>query len=127
MAAICPSSTAKAGGGGIPVDPLNAVIVEGNVVPSASARAPEAAVCAFCIQTQRRVQGEGRVHTEVSYFEVEAWDALARVCAQQVRPGVGLRVVGRLKQDRWQQEDGVRVQRVKIVAEHVEFQTPFVW
>lgn len=36
-------------------------------------------------------------------------------------------MVGRLKQDRWQQEDGVRVQRVKIVAEHVEFQTPFVW
>lgn len=51
------------------MDPLNAVIVEGNVVPSASARVPEAAVCAFCIQTQRRVQGEGRVHTEVSYFE----------------------------------------------------------
>ena len=34
--------------------------------------------------------------------------------------GSGVRVVGRLKQDRWNSEDGKARSRVKIVAEHIE-------
>ncbi|MBR5928182.1 MAG: single-stranded DNA-binding protein, partial [Spirochaetia bacterium] len=34
--------------------------------------------------------------------------------------GAGVRVVGRLKQDRWNSEDGKAKSRVKIVAEHIE-------
>lgn len=37
--------------------------------------------------------------------------------------GGGVRVVGRLKQDRWTDPDGKPHSRVLIVAEHVEFKS----
>ena len=38
-----------------------------------------------------------------------------------MRKGRGVRVVGRLKQDRWQGEDEKMRERYVVVAEHVEF------
>ena len=57
---------------------------------------------------------------EVSYFDVEAWGNLAKSCKNQLVKGSGVRIVGRLKQDRWNNEDGKAMSRVKIVAEHIE-------
>lgn len=58
---------------------------------------------------------------EVSYFDVEAWAKLGIACSQNLSKGRGVRVVGRLKQDRWTDGDGKTRSRVMIVAEHVEF------
>jgi len=58
---------------------------------------------------------------EVSYFDVEAWSRLGASCAQYLKKGRGVRVVGRLKQDRWVDPEGKQKAKVKIVAEHVEF------
>jgi single-strand DNA-binding protein len=57
----------------------------------------------------------------VSYFDVEAWAKLGLACSQNLKKGRGVRVVGRLKQDRWQDPEGKARSRVMIVAEHVEF------
>lgn len=57
----------------------------------------------------------------MSYFDVEAWSRLGSTCAQYLKKGRGVRVVGRLKQDRWIDPDGKPRAKVKIVAEHVEF------
>jgi single-strand DNA-binding protein len=43
------------------------------------------------------------------------------VCGEYLKKGRGVRVVGRLKQDRWTDPDGKPRSRVEIVAEHVEF------
>jgi single-strand DNA-binding protein len=43
------------------------------------------------------------------------------VCGEYLKKGRGVRVVGRLKQDRWTDPDGKPHSRVEIVAEHVEF------
>jgi single-strand DNA-binding protein len=43
------------------------------------------------------------------------------VCGEYLKKGRGVRVVGRLKQDRWADADGKAHSRVEIVAEHVEF------
>ena len=58
---------------------------------------------------------------EVSYFDVETWSKLAEICSDHLAKGRGVRVVGRLKQDRWNDTDGNQKSRIKIVAEHVEF------
>ena len=42
-----------------------------------------------------------------------------------LQKGRGVRVVGRLKQDRWADQEGKNHDRVKIVAEHVEFKPVF--
>ena len=46
---------------------------------------------------------------------------MAEVCSQKCDKGRGLRIVGRLKQDRWTKADGHNTSRVSIVAEHIEF------
>jgi single-strand DNA-binding protein len=58
---------------------------------------------------------------EVSFFDVSNWTRLAEVCGEYLKKGRGVRVVGRLKQDRWTDADGKGRSKVFIVAEHVEF------
>jgi single-strand DNA-binding protein len=62
---------------------------------------------------------------EVSYFDVETWAKLAESCKTVGRKGRGVRVVGRLKQNRWNSSDGAAHSRVTIVAENVEFRPDF--
>jgi single-strand DNA-binding protein len=52
---------------------------------------------------------------------VETWAKLAESCAALGHKGRGVRVVGRLKQDRWEDAAGKARSRIYIVAEHVEF------
>ena len=52
---------------------------------------------------------------------MEAWSKLGLACSQNLKKGRGVRVVGRLKQDRWTDAAGKLRSRVMIVAEHVEF------
>ena len=62
---------------------------------------------------------------EVSFFDVESWGKLAESAANLGKKGRGVRVVGRLKQERWQDNEGKAKARVIIVAEHVEFRPDF--
>ena len=70
--------------------------------------------------TNRYFKSGEEIQHEVSYFDVEAWGKLADSCHSLLVKGSGVRVVGRLKQDRWNSEDGKARSRVKIVAEHIE-------
>jgi single-strand DNA-binding protein len=58
---------------------------------------------------------------EVSYFDVESWGKLAETVADTGHKGRGVRVVGRLKQNRWTDQEGRNQSRIVIVAEHIEF------
>ena len=62
---------------------------------------------------------------ETGFFDVEAWGKLADTCGIQGHKGRGVRVVGRLKQDRWAGTDGKNHNKVSIVAEHVEYRSDF--
>lgn len=102
---------------------LNSVLVEGNLVrdPELSYTPNGTAVCKFSVASNRSFkQGEGYVK-EVSFFDVTTWTRLAEVCGEYLKKGRGVRIVGRLKQERWTDSEGKSHQRVLIVAEHVEF------
>ena len=45
----------------------------------------------------------------------------AAIMAKYALQGRGVRIVGRLKQDRWKDENGKNHSKVFIVAEHVDF------
>jgi single-strand DNA-binding protein len=62
---------------------------------------------------------------EVSFFDVDAWGALAETVAEKGAKGQGVRIVGRLKQERWIDVNGKNCSKVVIVAEHVEFKPMF--
>ena len=62
---------------------------------------------------------------EVGFFDIEAFGKLAESCQSQGHKGRGVRVVGRLKQDRWDGADGKQHSKISIVAEHAEFRPEF--
>ena len=59
--------------------------------------------------------------SEVSFCDIEAYGRMAEICEEKAKKGRGVRVVGRLKQDTWKNNDGKNCSRVYVVAEHVEF------
>ncbi len=53
---------------------------------------------------------------EVSFFDVSTWARLAEVCGEYLKKGRGVRIVGRLRQDRWTDPEGKPRSRIEIVA-----------
>lgn len=58
---------------------------------------------------------------EVSYFEIETYGKSAEYCGKKATKGRGVRVVGRLKQDTWKDENEKFHNKVYVIAEHLEF------
>jgi single-strand DNA-binding protein len=102
---------------------LNSILLEGNLVkdPEIKTTASGTPVCDFSVASNRWFKQGEQLEQEVSFFDVEAWSKLAETCGDTLKKGRGVRVVGRLKQDRWNDQEGKPHNRVKIVAEHVEF------
>jgi single-strand DNA-binding protein len=102
---------------------LNSILLEGNLVkdPQVKETQKGTSVCNFAVASNRYYKQGEEMEKEVSFFDVEAWAALAQKCGNALKKGRGVRVVGRLRQDRWTGTDGKAYARVKIVADHVEF------
>ncbi len=107
---------------------LNTIIVEGSVVQEPVMReTPKGThICTFSLMTVRAYKKDDNYEREVSFFEVETWAKLAELCMKNVAKGRGVRVVGRLKQSRWDGTDGKKHAKIGIVAEHVEFKPMFM-
>ncbi len=102
---------------------LNSVLIEGNLTkdPELAYTPKGTPVCRFSIATNRFYKQEEEYQKEVSYFDVTVWAKQAEICSEYLKKGRGVRVVGRLKQDRWQNQEGDNRSKVLIIAEHVEF------
>jgi len=106
---------------------LNSIIVEGNLVrdPILKTTPNGHQVCSFSVASNRFYRQNDETEKEVSFFDVETWSRLAQTCSETLKKGRGVRVVGRLKQDRWEDASGKTQAKIKIVAEHVEFKPVF--
>jgi single-strand DNA-binding protein len=102
---------------------LNSILIEGTLTgdPILRSTLKGTSVCTFTLASNRFFRQDSGMEKEVSFFDVEVWAKLAQICYEQGRGGRGVRVVGRLKQDRWNGPDGKAHSKVSIVAEHVEF------
>ncbi len=106
---------------------LNTIIVEGNVVQEPVLRTTTKGthICIFSLMTIRTFKKDDAYEKEISFFEVETWAKLADICIKNASKGRGVRVVGRLKQNRWEDDAGKKHAKIGIVAEHVEFKPQF--
>ena len=103
---------------------LNSIILEGNLArdPSLAEPVPGFKKCIFSLGVNRFYKNRKNESVdEVSFFDIETWGKLAERVSHQCKKGRGVRVVGRLKQNRWEGSDGKQNSKVRIVAEHVEF------
>jgi len=106
---------------------LNSILIEGNLVrdPLLRSTSKGTQVCTMSLASNRFYKQDTGFEKEVSFFDVETWARLAEACYAKGKKGRGVRVVGRLKQDRWTDAEGKPHSRVSIVAEHVEFRPEF--
>ena len=106
---------------------LNSILIEGNLVrdPLLRSTPKGTSVCTFSLASNRFYKQDTGFEKEVSFFDVDTWGKLAEACYSKGRKGRGVRVVGRLKQDRWSDAEGKTHTKVSIVAEHVEFRPEF--
>ena len=106
---------------------LNSILIEGNLVrdPLFRTTPKGTPLCTFTLASNRFFKQDSGLEKEVSFFDVESWAKLAENCYSLGHKGRGVRVVGRLKQERWNGSDGKAHSKVAIVAEHVEFKPDF--
>lgn len=107
---------------------LNSIILEGNVVRPAELSEPSEGfkVCRVSVAVNRSMKKDnGEVTEEVSYFDVESYGKMAEICKEQALKGRAIRIVGRLKQNRWKDQDGKSHSKVFVVSEHMEFKTMY--
>jgi single-strand DNA-binding protein len=108
---------------------INSILIEGNIIrdPVMKTTPKGTSVCTFTIANNRYYkEGDGtELEKEVSFFDVETWARLAEACYSKGKKGRGVRVVGRLKQNRWADTDGKEYSKIFIVPEHVEFRPEF--
>ena len=104
------------------MNPANFILVEGNAVRDAEIRntGTGATIGKLSIAVNRFYKSGDNFEKEVSFFDVDCFGEVAKLCGEKVRKGDEIRVTGRLKQSRWEQ-DGKNRSTVVIVAERVEF------
>jgi single-strand DNA-binding protein len=102
---------------------LNSVIIEGIATnePKVHITSTQNCVVSFMISCTRTYKVDEEYKKEISYFMVEAWGDLAKEAQEKVKYGVPVKVMGRLKQDRWDSPDGEHLTRVKIMANNITY------
>lgn len=106
---------------------LNSILIEGNCTkdPELSQTAKGTPVCNFSVASNRYYKNGEKYEQEVSFFQITAYSSAAEICARELKKGRGVRVVGRLKQDRWIDDNGVSKSKVYVISEHIDFKPMF--
>ncbi len=96
---------------------LNSLIIEG-VVSGEPHLVETSDVLNFTVEVTRYYKNRaGEGVEEKSLFKVVAFGAMSKL---PLKDGLGVRIVGRLKQNKWTDGDGVTHSEVQVVAEHIE-------
>jgi single-strand DNA-binding protein len=105
------------------VNQLNIVLIEGNACRDAEIKHSNngAAICKMSVAANRYYKSGDGFEKEVSFFDVDAFSEVAKLCGEKVKKGDEIRITGRLKQSRWTGTDGTNRSTVIVVAERVEF------
>ena len=101
---------------------LNFTLIEGNACRDAEIKttASGAVIGKMSIAVNRYYKAGDGFEKEVSFFDVDCFGEIAKLCGDKVKKGDEVRITGRLKQSRWEAEGKPR-SAVVIVAERVEF------
>lgn len=103
---------------------LNSLILEGNAtrLPDIKEMPNGFKLCKIPLAVNRYYKNsEGKNIQDASFFNVVAFGRLAEFSERNIEIGRGMRIVGRLKQNRWKNSEGKNMSRISIIAEHIEF------
>ena len=96
---------------------MNSLILEGVVIGEPH-KSEASDVLNFTVGSERYYKNmAGEDVTETFQFKVVVY---GRMCELPLKDGVGVRIVGRLNQNKWTDSEGASHSEVQIVAEHIE-------
>lgn len=106
---------------------LNSLILEGTITDEiAVTDAFGVSKGEFTVETQRHYKSYlGDDITETSTFTVYCYGEIANLIQLHSNKGQGVKIIGRLKQERWKDTDGKMCAKIVVIAEHIELK-PFV-
>ncbi len=102
---------------------FNKVIIAGNLVRDPEIRfLPSGlSVTNFTVAVNHSFRQNEELKEEVSYFDVVVFGRQGENCAEYLAKGRPVLVEGRLRQRRWETEDGKVRSKIEIVAQQVQF------
>jgi len=104
---------------------FNKVILLGNLTRDPELRyTPQgAAVCEFALALNYVYTNKqtGKKVEEVSFIDLVAWGKTGETIAEYMKKGRQILVEGRLKQDRWESQDGKKMSKVRVTVESFQF------
>jgi single-strand DNA-binding protein len=101
----------------------NRVILMGNLTRDPEVRFLDSgmAVASFGLAVNRKWKKDGETKEEVSFFDCEAWGKTAEICGDYLAKGRPVLIDGRLKQERWEDDNQNKRQKIKVVINEVQF------
>ena len=72
------------------------------------------AVASFSLATKE-------YNNETEWHRIEAWEKTAELCGEYLQKGREVAITGRLKTDSWEDQEGNKRYKTKVVAYQVEF------
>ena len=81
-----------------------------------------AAVANFGLAINRQYKNsDGEKVEEVCFIDIVAWNRLAEVAGEYLLKGSPVFIEGRLQMDSWEQGDGQKRSKLKVVAQNIQF------
>jgi len=103
---------------------LNSVALAGHLTrdPEVRVIGADRSVASFAVAINRRYKGQdGELKEEATFVDCEAWGRTAEIIGQYLTKGSPVYIEGRLRLDTWQDKDGQKRSRLKVVADNVQF------
>ena len=103
---------------------LNKTMLIGNLTRDVELRyiPSGTAVANFGLAVNRTyTNSDGEKVDDVCFVEIVAWNRLAEVSGEYLAKGRPVFIEGRLQMDSWEQEDGQKRSRLKVVAQNIQF------
>jgi single-strand DNA-binding protein len=104
---------------------FNSVVIVGRLTRDPELKyAPSGApVCSFGVATSHHyTKDDGQKAESTTFLDVTAWRRLAEICAQFLKKGREVLVMGTLRQSRWTDAKTNQPRtKIKVVAQNVQF------
>ena len=68
--------------------------------------------------------GKGEMKEETLFIPIQVWGSISAMCLEKMKKGMVCRVVGRLRQCRWETKDGAKRSSIEIYSHHLEYRNP---
>ncbi len=101
---------------------INSIILEGDIVKDALLKRinETSSVCCFTIATNSYHKKDDETIQETSYIDIEFWHKNINERYVDFKKGTKVRIVGRIKQNRWIDTYGNNKQQIVIITDHIE-------